>query len=260
MRRTTSLILLFAAVFLGSNCQNSQETEASTTAKTSVSEATTPMHNTLTDEDKAAGWELLFDGKAIDQWKGYNRADLPSAWIVKDGTMTLQLDSDSKDGGDIVTKSQYDNFEFQLDFKLWKATNSGILYKVVEMKDTPIWHNAPEYQLIDDYDYKEKAKEDQFKTHLTADNYDIQGAAGKTFKPIGEWNTAKIVVNNGKVEHHLNGKKVVEYDTNSEAWATMVQNSKFKDYKNYGKATAGHIGLQDHGHDIAFRNLKIRKL
>lgn len=262
MRIISFFTLFLFAIGLTTSCGSaSTDSKETSSAETAITEqSTTTEHNTLTDAEKAAGWELLFDGKALTQWKGYNRPDLPSAWIVKDGMMTLDLKDESKEGGDIITKAAYENFELQLDFKLYEETNSGVLYRVVEVEDTPIWHNAPEYQLIDDYHYIESAGLEKTKTHLTGDNYDMQVAVDKTFKPIEEWNTAKIVVNNGKVEHHLNGKKVVEYDTNSEEWAEMVQNSKFKDYEGYGKNAVGHIGLQDHGHDIAFRNLKIRKL
>jgi hypothetical protein len=113
---------------------------------------------------------------------------------------------------------------------------------------------------LDDAHYIKELGADWMVTHRTAENYDMHATEDKDFNAIGEWNTAKIVVNNGKVEHWLNGKKAVEYDFNSEEWKQLYEKSKFNRYPEYGKAETGHIGLQDHGHTVRFRNIRVRTL
>ncbi|NJK84053.1 MAG: DUF1080 domain-containing protein [Saprospiraceae bacterium] len=232
-----------------------------TPTEQNTSSITELSHNTLTEAEKNEGWQLLFDGSSLDQWKGYNKLSVGNSWQIDAGVLQLKVDGGSMDGNDIITKEQFRNFIFQTDFKLSKGTNSGIFYFVKEVADEPIWFNAPEYQLIDDEGYVASSGQELTKKHLTGDNYDLQSAAeGKKLNPVGEWNTAKIVVNNGRVEHYLNGEKTVEYDVNSEEWANLVAASKFSTYATYGKTNPGHIGLQDHGQEIAFRNIKIKKL
>jgi hypothetical protein len=226
-----------------------------------TSSANQPTQNTLTEVEKAEGWQLLFDGQSLDQWKGYTKQNVGSSWQIEEGVLRLKVEGGSMDGNDIITKEQFSNFIFQTDFKLSKGTNSGIFYFVKEVDGEPIWLNAPEYQLIDDEGYIASSGVELTKRHLTGDNYDLHASSeGKKLNPVGEWNTAKIVVNNGRVEHYLNGEKTVEYNVNSEEWAKLVAESKFSTYASYGKTNPGHIGLQDHGQEIAFRNIKIKKL
>ncbi|NJL74929.1 MAG: DUF1080 domain-containing protein [Saprospiraceae bacterium] len=211
----------------------------------------------MTATEQSEGWELLFDGTSTSLWRGYNRDTLPITWQAQDGKFSLLPGEGS---GDIITKEKYSNFEFQTDFMLTDSANSGILYFVKEEADKTIWQNAPEYQLLDDATYIQMYGAEQMKKHLTGDNYDLQSAPASYLKPIGTWNTAKIVVNNGKVTHYLNGNKTIEYEVNSESFKNLVANSKFKEYPNFAQAKEGYIGLQDHGHPIYFKNIKVRKL
>ena len=138
------------------------------------------------------------------------------------------------------------------------TSNSGILYLVNEEPGTPIWHNAPEFQLLDDQTYLDMGE--VTPAQLTGGNYDLHAAPRNYMNPIGEWNTARIVKDGAHVEHWLNGNKVIEYDLWTPEWEALVAKSKFKDYAGYGRAESGPIGLQDHGHLVRFRNIKVREL
>jgi hypothetical protein len=219
--------------------------------------------NKLSSEEKASGWELLFDGKSTNSWRGYNHGTFPTlGWYIDDsGNLAVEKSGTEEEGfgGDIITKEKYENFHFKVDFMVSDTGNSGVLYRVIEADGSAIWHNAPEYQILDDDTYIAMGTM-EMKTHLTGDNYDLQSSTGSYSNDVGEWNTAEIIVNNNKVEHWLNGQKTVEYIIESSEWNKMVAKSKFSNYPNYGRSPMGHIGLQDHGHLIKFRNLKIKKL
>ncbi|HHM21611.1 MAG TPA: DUF1080 domain-containing protein [Bacteroidetes bacterium] len=239
-------------------CQSKTSTET-TAQPTAPSPAPLPP-NTLSEEEKAAGWELLFDGKNTSKWRGYNKPAFPSVgWKIMDGTLAVEHSGteEAGHGGDIITKDKYENFELSVDFLLSDTANSGIFYRVVEVEGEPIWHNAPEYQLLDDKRYAEMGITN---LHFTAANYDLHPAEKDYTKPIGEWNTAHIIVNHNHVEHRLNGHLVVAYDLESPEWEALVAKSKFKDYPRYGRTRNGHLGLQDHGHLVLFRNIKVRRL
>jgi len=219
-------------------------------------------HNTLTAAEQAAGWRLLFDGQTTNGWRGYNKESFPDVgWEVADGSLIVLASDGEEDGngGDIITEEQFDNFELSLEFQLSPVANSGILYRVVESEGEPIWHNAPEYQVLDDTAYIEMGTMDMFK-HLTGDNYDLQASVVTASNPIGAWNHARIIVDGAHVEHWLNGKQTVEYELWTPEWEELVRGSKFADYPGYGRATSGHIGLQDHGHTLRYRNIKIRPI
>lgn len=254
MKNTIYFLLL---AFLSISCQSKP---AEKTPEGEVASATPHAPNTLTEEEKAAGWELLFDGKTTDKWRGYNHETFPTlGWKVMEGTIAVEKSGAEEEGfgGDIITKEKYENFDLSIDFLLTDTANSGILYRVVEVENTPIWHNAPEYQLLDNERYAEMGIDNK---HFTAANYDLHPAETDYTKPIGEWNTARIILNNNHVEHWLNGNLVVAYDLESPEWAALVAKSKFAEYPGYGKTRNGYIGLQDHGHLVQFRNLKVKRL
>ena len=218
--------------------------------------------NTLTEADEADGWMLLFDGTSTAGWRGYNRESFPTlGWRVEDGVLLVEHTGteESGFGGDIITEASFQNFELSVDFLLTDTANSGIFYRVVEQDDTPIWHNAPEFQLLDDETYIAMGGMDM-TTHLTGDNYDLHSAEVRPTNPIGEWNTARIVVDGSRVEHWLNGQKTVEYELWSDDWESRVADSKFSGYPAYGRTQRGPVGLQDHGHMVKFRNIKIKPL
>ncbi len=217
--------------------------------------------NMLSAAETADGWKLLFDGESTAGWKGYGHETFPTkGWRVSDGVLIVEASNTGEEGfgGDIVTTESFDNFEFSLDFMLSDTANSGILYRVVE-NDDPIWNNAPEFQLLDDATYISMGGMDM-ATHLTGDNYDIHSSSVKASKAVGEWNTARILVDGARVEHWLNGQMTVAYELWSPEWEALVKKSKFAEYPSYGRTQRGPIGLQDHGHMVSFRNIKIRSL
>lgn len=212
------------------------------------------LTNSITQEEKAEGWQLLFDGRSFEHWRGYNKETVPKVgWKTEEGAMVVH------GGGDLITKEKYENFDFKVEFFLSEAANSGIFYMGQEIEGKPLYHSSPEYQLLDNETYINTQGMEIMNKHLTGDNYDLQDGVINPAIGKNKWYEARIISKNGHIEHWLNGKKHVEYDWNSPEWKEMVANSKFKDWA-YGKVLKGYIGLQDHGNEVKFRNIKIRKL
>jgi hypothetical protein len=209
--------------------------------------------NTLTTEEKAAGWKLLFDGKTTAGWRAIGKSEFPAkGWIVEDGTLKHEAKGG---GGDIVTSADYDNFELTWDWKIGKAGNSGVKYNLPDPKKAV----ACEYQMLDDAGHPDGQKGG--RKHQTAGLYDlIEPSAETKAKPIGEWNSSRILVEGNKVEHWLNGIKAVEFELGSEAMKELVAKSKYKNAPGFGIKKPGPILLQDHGDEVVVRNLKLREI
>ncbi|MDB4768576.1 DUF1080 domain-containing protein [Saprospiraceae bacterium] len=221
------------------------------------------IDNELADFEKSAGWELLFNGKDFGSWRNYKKETIGSGWIIDDGA--IHLDSrqntdgswSAKDGGDIITKNEYDNFELRLEWRIGACGNSGIMFNVVEdEKYHSVWLTGPEMQVLDDTCHPDT----KYPTHRSADLYDMIECKYVVVRAAGEWNKVRLISNNGKVEHWLNGRKVVEYEMHTDQWRAMVANSKFKDMPDFGLSKKGHISLQDHNDKVWFKNIKILKL
>lgn len=196
-------------------------------------------------------WHSLFDGKTMDQWRGYQSPVVPDGWKVENGIIVKNSST-----GDIITKDEFANFELELDWKLGPGGNAGIFYRGTEEYEHIYW-SAPEYQLLDD------ATAPDGKNRLTSAGaaYALYPPPEGVLKPANEWNHARIVVNGNHVEHWMNGQKLLEYELGSPDWTAKVAGSKFKDWPNYGKAARGHIAIQgDHDGTLALRNLRIRVL
>ena len=226
------------------------------------------MDNTLTAREKKEGWQLLFDGKTTQGWRGAYKTSFPdSGWVVQDGLLRVLSSGgkESRHGGDIVTVNEYDNFELTANFRLTEGANSGIKYFVVEHQPKPAGSAfGLEFQVLDDARHPD-AKMGKNGNRTVGSLYDLISAKNKQVNPIGEWNHARIVVKGTQVEHWLNGKKVVAYKKGSDEFRRLVAESKYAapEYnKNgrFGEATQGHILLQDHGDAVAYKNIKIRKL
>ncbi len=246
---------------LGLACQGGNRNEdASQPGETASVTGVAAALNTLTPEEEAAGWQLLFDGQTTNGWRGYNKDAFPEAgWGVEDGDLVVMASDGSEEGlgGDIVTEAEFTNFELVFEFLITPQGNSGVFYRVQEHPERTMWQVAPEYQVLDDSAYIGLEGFDP-PTHLTGDNYDLHSSPVRAMNPIGEWNHGRILVDGNHVEHWLNGQKTVEYELFSPEWEALVAASKFAPYPEYGRALTGHIGLQDHGHELRYRNIKIR--
>lgn len=212
--------------------------------------AAQPPPNTLSDEERTAGFKLLFDGRTLSGWRGYNRPDRPLGWSVEDGALVR-----SGPGGDIITEAEFGDFELVLDWKVAPGGNSGVFYRAEEGYEQ-IWHAAAEMQILDD------AAHPDGRNPLTRAGalYGLYPASAEIVAPGGEWNRSRIVAAGRRIEHWLNGVKIVEYEIGSEDWRRRVAASKFAAWPAFGRAARGHIGLQDHGDTVWYRNVKIRAL
>ena len=208
-----------------------------------------------TETDRSSGWEPLFDGSSLEKWRGFKQELLPEGWIMKNGKL-IAMGKGGDIGGDIITKKQYEDFELVLEWAISEGGNSGIFFRVLEEGYPTAYATGPEYQLIDDIGFAQKLEEWQ----KTGANYAMHNASNIKLMPVGEFNKSRIKVVDGHVEHWLNGNLVVEYDLWTEDWKAKVKNSKWKNYTGYGLARKGHIGLQDHGSEIRFKNIRIRDL
>ena len=209
--------------------------------------------NTLTPDEKAAGWQLLFDGKSLAGWRGYRKDAAPdTGWKTDDGIL---LKVPKVKGGDIITTRQFENFDLSWEWRIAAGANNGLKYLVTEQRPGAPGH---EYQLLDDTGHPDGKIGPK---RQTASFYDvIPPAADKTLKPVGQWNHSRLLIQGSRVEHWLNGAKVLEYELGSDAVKAAVAASKFKNAAGFGTKIKGHLMLTDHGDECAFRNVKLREL
>jgi hypothetical protein len=219
--------------------------------------------NTLNQAEFDDGWVLLFDGQSTGNWRGYGLDSFPSkGWVIEDGTLHVlgSGKGEAGGGGDIITVKKYSNFELSLEWKVSEGGNSGIFYLAQEKPDQPIWKSAPEMQILDNAKHPD-AKLGVEGNRAAGALYDLIPGKFEAVMPAGEWNKIKIMVYKGTVVHWMNGQNVLEYHLWTDDWKKMVANSKFRDYGDFvNTAQEGYIGLQDHGDDVWFRNIKIREL
>jgi hypothetical protein len=199
--------------------------------------------------------QALFDGKTTKGWHTYFKPTAEPAWEVVDGT--LQLNPKATGQGDLVTDGEYENFELNLEWKISPGGNSGVIFGVHE---DPAFHatyeTGIEMQVLDNKDAEDNKK----ANHLAGSLYDMQAPAKDVAKPAGEWNLVKLRKQNGHLVFWLNKAKIVDVQMGSPEWKALIENSKFKTWKNFGAYPKGHIALQDHGHQVAFRTITIEQL
>ena len=247
------LLAVLICAGLAGGCQ-SNENQPSEEATSKDSTVTTD--NSLTEAEKTEGWQLLFDGASKSNFHSFNNKTDGSAWVVSDGTITL--DTTNHTGrGDLVTNDAYDNFDLKMEWKIDSGGNSGIL---IYVQDDPrydqTYHTGPEMQVLDNAAHPDS----KIIKHRAGDLYDLITATPETVKPAGEWNAVEIISNNGALEFYLNGTKVVTTTLWDDNWKKMVAESKFKAWPDFGTFKTGHIVLQDHGDPVWYRNIKMRKL
>lgn len=240
-------ILLFA-VIISYGCSSSKVTSMNQSP------------NTLSKKEKNDGWQLLFDGQTTNGWHTYGKPNAGKAWRVEDGALHLDAavrKSQSAEGGDLVTNDEYDNYDLQLDWKISKNGNSGVIIFVNEdAKYKEPYFTGPEMQVLDN-DGHPDAK--IFK-HRAGDLYDLIPSMKESVKLAGEWNHAEVIANNGKLDFYLNGEHAVSTTMWDDNWRKMIAGSKFKQWPDFGTYKKGRIDLQDHGNDVWFKNIKIKML
>ncbi len=230
-------------------------------------------NNTLTDQEKAGGWKLLWDGKTTDGWRSPKSDEFPTkSWVIDNGELRVVSsgNGEAQAGGDIITRDRYANFELSADFKITTGCNSGIkifvqpnLQPIDKVTGKPTGVGSAigmEYQILDDVNHPDAKLGHDGDRKLGA-LYDIMPCdPAKQVNPVGEWNHAYIISKGKHVEFWLNEKKILEFDRGSEAFRAAVARSKFKDIPGFGEWADGHILLQEHGSVVSFRNVKIHVL
>ncbi|MCC5939973.1 MAG: DUF1080 domain-containing protein [Balneolaceae bacterium] len=210
----------------------------------------------LSQEEIDEGWELLFDGVNANEWRGYNMDGFPDeTWLIEDGMLIFRPGDRPMSGHDLITKKQYSDFELELEWWISEGGNSGIFHHVVEQPGVEIYWSGIEMQIIDN-DAVQGASGKQLSGAL----YDMKPAVPQNTRPQGEWNHVRIISDGPNMEYWQNGEKVVEFTRWSAEWYAMVRETKFECHPSFGNAPKGHIGLQDHGDEVRFRNIRIREL
>lgn len=240
-------------------CNNS--TEKSTTTENST-KLTVMGSNTLNEQEKTDGWQLLFDGQSTRGWHKYGGAPVGAAWKVADSS--LQLEASQKqdwqilNGGDIVTDDEYENFHLKLEWKIDTGGNSGIMFYVHEdsVKYKWPWETGPEMQVLDN----ERHGDAKIPKHRAGDLYDLISSSKETVKPALDWNQVEIKCVDGKLDFWLNGENNVSTMLWDDNWKKMLAASKFVKMPDFGTYKKGKIALQDHGNNVWFRNIKIKSL
>ena len=218
------------------------------------------VDNELSKKEKEDGWVLLFDGKSLKGWHNYNSKNVGERWVVEDNSLHLKVEgkSDENDREDLVSDDKFQDFELILEWKIAACGNSGVLYNVVENKKYDYtWETGLEYQLLDSTCHPDG----KIMKHKSGDLFDLIASPRDASKPAGEWNKLKIKIKEGRVQHWLNGEKVVDFTIGNKKYEELIKNSKFKDLAEvYGLNTKGYLALQDHGDKVWFKNIKIRKV
>jgi hypothetical protein len=257
MKKLSALVIFSLVLMpLVSSCKEAKEKDIETTE---VEE------NAMIENKDSNDWIVLFDGTSSEGWRGYKKDHFPEAWKIEDGAIRCmgsgRGEAGNKDGGDIIYDKKFKNFTLSLEWKISEGGNSGIFYLGQEEDLDYIWKTAPEMQVLDN-DAHPDAELGIDGNRKAGSLYDLIPAKPQNAKPVGEWNQVEITVYNGTVVHKQNGVNVVEYHLWTPEWNELVAGSKFpglnKDWADV--ANEGYIGLQDHGDDVWFKNIKIKEL
>lgn len=221
----------------------------------------TTSQDTLTVAAPVEEWISLFDGQTFNGWSKYGGGEVGKAWKIENGEFYLDASNKDKwvegDGGDIVTNEEFENFHFKTEWKISPNGNSGIIFLVHESPEySNTYHTGPEMQVLDNNGHPDA----KIISHRAGDLYDLIVSSQETVKPVGEWNQAEVILNQGKLDLILNGVTVVSTTLWTPEWDALVAGSKFKDMPGFGKYKKGKIALQDHGDVVHYRNVMIKKL
>jgi hypothetical protein len=270
MKRTFEMIrltsVLVAAVFALQSCKSGASTEKTTETKADDTTTEEVAINTLTQEEIDKGFVLLFDGKTSEGWRGFGKDHFPSGWVIEDGCLKCQAsgrgEAGAHDGGDIIYDKIFSNFHLKLEWKISEGGNSGIFYLGQETDEYDfIWKTAPEMQVLDNERHID-AEKGINGNRKAGSLYDLIPADPQNARPAGEWNQVEIMVYKGTVTHKQNGEEVLEYHLWTPDWEKLVAGSKFPKLNPnwHNVASEGYFGVQDHGDDVWFRNIRIREL
>ena len=210
---------------------------------------------------KERGWTSLFDGKSLKGWHTYGKKTVNASWKVEDGSIFFngsKKDKSEKGSGDLVSNKEYENFHLKLDWKIAKNGNSGVLFWVQEdtVKYKQTYYTGPEMQVLDNDGHPDG----KIPKHRAGNLYDLIAGKEGVVKAVGEWNTAEMICNRGKLEFILNGVTVLSTTYGDDNWKKMIAGSKFKQWPDFATIFKGHFALQDHGNDVWFKNIMIQKL
>lgn len=205
------------------------------------------------------GWQKLFDGKTTTGWHSYGKSSVGTDWKVVDGALYLDAKNrQAGQGGDLTTNDSFDNFHLRMEWKISKNGNSGIIFYVNEdlSKYKSSYNTGPEMQVLDNDGHADG----KINKHRAGDLYDLIASSSEPVKPVGQWNKVEIIANNGKLDFFMNGKNIVSTTMWDDDWKTMVAGSKFKTMPGFSIYKAGKIAIQDHGDEVWYRNIEIKKL
>jgi hypothetical protein len=253
MKRLILKFLMFMMITTAISCGESNNRDAESLYSELCKDADP---NTLTKAEKRKGWQVLFDGKTTDGWRGYNMKVFPDCWAIEDECLTMNSQGGGEDQ-DIITNKVYRNFALSVEYKLTKAANSGIIYQIAE--DTIYkfpYETGPEFQVIDHESWPDPLEDWQ----INGANYAMYPPLVKPFKPVGEWNTILLVVDGDNVTQMLNGEVVVRYVKYSEEWNKLRNSGKWTAFPDWGKFDEGHISLQNHGTKVWYRSIKLKEI
>ncbi|MGN6532914.1 MAG: 3-keto-disaccharide hydrolase [Ginsengibacter sp.] len=220
------------------------------------------IQNVLSKTEKDSGWEILFDGKTTNGWHNYGKQNVGNEWKVEDGVLHLDASAKDKEGGDLITNEEYGNFDLKLDWKISEKGNSGVIFYVHEdpAKYPESYQTGIEMQILDNGTPTRLGQPDgKIYTHRAGDLYDLL-ASKEVVKPLGQWNQIEIKSLNGKLDFYMNGVHTLSTHLWDDNWQKMVSISKFKKMPGFGTFKTGKIALQDHGDDVWFRNIRIKRL
>ncbi len=242
-------IVFASIIFVACNSSANKTSESDTTAAAPDSMNAAPLNDTE--------WISLFDGNTLNGWHTFGQTDVSKKWDIDSGAIHFSPKTKGEDG-DLVSNDSFANFDLKLDWKISKNGNSGILFYVQDDKakyeDT--YKTGPEMQVLDD----ERNEDNKTPSHRAGSLYDMIQATPGAVKPAEQWNAVEITSNNGKLDFYLNGVHVVNTTMWDDGWKQMLAKSKFKEWPAFGTFKSGHIALQDHGHDVWYKNIEVKKL